>query len=543
MQSALSIHKPDKIETGDGAIHKALLQVSRSFYVWEVAGTPVVTYAENPQRLSGYRFKAFVPALRPQDLGDPTFKRRHHLRYAYVAGAMAKGIASVALVEALARTGVLGFFGAAGLPLDEIEKAIICLQHRLRDQPFGFSLTHSPDEPGRESSVVNLYLRYGIRLIEASAYVDLTLPLVFYRIKGIYRGAAGQIVCPNQIVAKVSHVEVARRFLSPPPERMIQTLLANRQITFEEAELARSIPMAQDLLVEADSGGHTDNRPALVLWPLMLALHDEINLTYQYPEPVRVGLGGGSATPEAAAGALSMGAACILTGSINQACVEAGTSLAVREMLAAARHVDVAMAPSADLFERGGQVQVLKRGTAFPSRARKLYDLYCQYDSLESIPPEQKTMLEQDIFKHPLEEEWSTVKDYFARRDPRQLQRAESDPKHKLALTFRSYMGQSSTWAMTGDPARRTDYQIWCGPAMGGFNDWVKDSFLEKPANRHVALVTLNLLLGAAVAIRANWLHMQGILLPPETGRYRPMRQESLSQLMELETTTESLFP
>jgi trans-AT polyketide synthase/acyltransferase/oxidoreductase domain-containing protein len=30
-----------------------------------------------------------------------------------------------------------------------------------------------------------------------------------------------------------------------------------------------------------------------------------------------------------------------------------------------------------------------------------------------------------------------------------------------------------------GDETRRMDYQIWCGPAMGAFNDWVRGSFLE----------------------------------------------------------------
>ena len=32
--------------------------------------------------------------------------------------------------------------------------------------------------------------------------------------------------------------------------------------------------MAEDLTAEADSGGHTDNRPAITLLPTMLALRD-----------------------------------------------------------------------------------------------------------------------------------------------------------------------------------------------------------------------------------------------------------------------------
>ena len=47
-------------------------------------------------------------------------------------------------------------------------------------------------------------------------------------------------------------------------------------ITPQEAQLAASIPMAEDLTAEADSGGHTDNRPAISLLPTMLALRDEL---------------------------------------------------------------------------------------------------------------------------------------------------------------------------------------------------------------------------------------------------------------------------
>lgn len=62
---------------------------------------------------------------------------------------------------------------------------------------------------------------------------------------------------------------------------------------------------------------------------------------------------------------------------------------------------------------------------------------------------------------------------YFARHDPQQIERAEKNPKHKMALVFRSYLGQSSNWANAGDPLRKIDYQIWCGPAIGAFNQWV----------------------------------------------------------------------
>ena len=162
-----------------------------------------------------------------------------------------------------------------------------------------------------------------------------------------------------------------------------------------------------------------------------------------------------------------MGAAYVLTGSVNQACVEAGTSEAVRRLLAEARQADVAMAPAADMFEMGVKVQVLKRGTMFAQRAAKLYELYASYDRLEDIPEKHRILLERDIFKCSLEEEWQQTKTFFMQRDPRQIDRAEQDPRHKMALVFRSYLGQSSRWATTGHPGRKMDYQIWCGPING----------------------------------------------------------------------------
>ena len=59
--------------------------------------------------------EAVVPPCRPQDLGDPEFRRCHGLKYAYAGGSMANGISSLQMVEALAREGLLGFYGVDGL--------------------------------------------------------------------------------------------------------------------------------------------------------------------------------------------------------------------------------------------------------------------------------------------------------------------------------------------------------------------------------------------------------------------------------------------
>ena len=55
-------------------------------------------------------------------------------------------------------------------------------------------------------------------------------------------------------------------------------------------------------------------------------------------------------------------------------------------MLAAADVADVTMAPAADMFELGVELQVLKRGTMFAPRARSCTQLYRAYPSLEAMP-------------------------------------------------------------------------------------------------------------------------------------------------------------
>ncbi len=470
----------------------------------------------------------FVPAVRPADLGDRDFLSDHGLRYPYLAGAMANGIGSADIVEAMARAGMLGFFGSAGLSLQRIDQAIDRLERSVGPLPHGYNLIHTPGEPGIEAGVVALYLRRGVRLVEASAYLDLTLPLVRYRTAGIHAGPNGAIVAPNRVIAKVSRIEVASRFFAPPPERFLAELVRDGSLSAEQARLARGLPVAQDLTAEADSGGHTDNRPAITLLPTLLALRDRLQAQYRYPVPLRVGLAGGIATPAAVAAAFAMGAAYVLTGSINQACLESGSSDAVREMLAEAEQADVIMAPAADMFEMGVKVQVLKRGTMFAMRAARLYELYRGHAGLESLPAAERAQLEKSLFRTTIEQVWQQTREFWQARDPGQVARAESDPKHRMALVFRWYLGLSSRWANSGEPGRKVDYQVWCGPAMGAFNEWARGSYLESWRNRRVVTLARNLLHGACVLARLHLLRCQGVRVPPEWSQVGPLPPEAL---------------
>ncbi len=518
----------------DETLERVLGRICDSFFLLERPGGIEIAEADSVSFV-GDRIAGFLPACRLEHLGDTSFCAAHRLRYPCYSGAMANGIGSVEIVEAMGRAGMLGIFGAAGLPLSTVESAIDRLYRSLgMGVPYGFNLIHSPNEPELEQGVVDLYLRHNVPLVEASAYLDLTLPLVRYRVTGIYRDGRGNVVVPHRVIGKVSRVEVASKFMAPPPPRYLRELVATGAITSEQAELAARIPMAEDVTAEADSGGHTDNQPAIVLLPTLLALRDRLQAQFGYEHPIRVGAAGGISTPWSAAAAFSMGAAYIVTGSVNQSCVEAGTSAAVRSMLAQAQQADIAMAPAADMFEMGVKVQVLKRGTMFAMRAAKLYELYRTYESLAEIPAADRATLEKNVFRAPLDVIWDQTREFFQQRDPAQIGRAERDPKHRMALVFRWYLGQSSHWANAGEPSRTVDYQIWCGPAMAAFNEWVRGSFLEHPENRRVATVALNLLYGAAVLGRSRALVGQGITLPPGAPRLVPLERSVLEERIQL---------
>jgi trans-AT polyketide synthase/acyltransferase/oxidoreductase domain-containing protein len=451
-----------------------------------VARIPPLAPVPEPVPLARPPVASRPPLIDPERLGDAEFRRDHNVRLAYVAGAMVKGISSPELVIRMGRAGLLSFMGAGGLSLERIEAGIQQIQTALPPgTPWGMNLLHNVNHPELEERTVDLYLRYGIPCVEASAYTVLTPALVRYRLKGA-RLSGDRARAANRVMAKLSRPEVARQFTSPPPERIVRALWDKGLISDEEARAAALLPMADDLCAEADSGGHTDKAVAFSLLPAMMQLRDEAMAEHRYPTRIRVGAAGGIGTPEAAAAAFLMGADFILTGSINQCTPEAGTSDGVKDMLADADIQDFTMAPAGDMFELGARVQVFRKGVFFPARGNKLYELYQRHESLDAIDAKTREQLEKQYFKRTCDEVWAETRAYYARTDPAQLERAEKNPRHKMALVFRWYFVDSMRRARRGDMADKVNFQIHSGPALGSFNRAVKGTPLESWRNRHV---------------------------------------------------------
>ncbi|WP_158755177.1 ACP S-malonyltransferase [Dyella sp. S184] len=429
-------------------------------------------------------------------LGNEVFRRRFGLKYAYMAGAMYRGIASAELVIKMGKAGLLSFFGAGGLSLEKIETNIIRIKGELNGgQPYGMNLLANYEYPAQEQAVVDLYLRHGIRIIEAAAFMQMTPALVRFRLQGLRTNERGEVVCDHRIVAKVSRPEVARVFMSPPPAAIVEKLLERRLVTPQQSALSQKIPVSHDICVEADSGGHTDGGIAAVMLPPLLRLRDEMQRTHGYVEPMCMGLAGGIGGPEAAAAAFLLGADFILTGSINQCSVEAGMSPDGKSMLQQIDIQDTEHAPAGDMFEIGAQVQVMKKSVFFPARANKLLSLYRHYDSLDDIPARTRQQLESTFFKKTFDEIWCETANYFKSTGmEHEIAKAEANAKHKMALVFRWYFAYCTRIAVEGKGDDRVNYQIQTGPALGSFNQWVKGTELEHWANRHVDHIAIKIM-------------------------------------------------
>lgn len=464
------------------------------------------------------------PPIYPEWLGDAAFADTHGARFNYVVGEMARGIATPHMVVSAVNAGCVGFYGSAGLGLAEIEAGLRHIKsHLSRDQvSWGANLIHSPQHPGLEAALVDLFLAEGVRRVSASAYMRLSREIVRYAAAGLSRGADGEIRRDTHVFAKISRAEVAEQFMAPAPEPLLAELVADGGITAKQAELARQVPVAADITAEADSGGHTDRRAAAPLFASICEARRRVCERHGFAiGTIRIGMAGGIATPHAVTAAFAMGAAYVLTGSINQAAVESGLSEPARQMLAKAGPADVAMAPAADMFEQGVEVQVLKRGTLFAMRGKKLYALYREGFSFETMSEKDQVWLE-DILGESFEAAWDKTRAFIEKANPREAERAERDGNKQLALVARRYLFMGAQWAREGDLARKSDYQIWCGPSQGAFNEWVMGSFLEPIENRTVRQIALNLMEGATRLSRAGQLRACGVSVPPTAFEYRP---------------------
>jgi len=427
-------------------------------------------------------------------LGSKEFRNEYGLDYAYVAGAMYRGIASKELVIKMAKANMLSFFGTGGLTISEIQENITAIKYALSNEPYGMNLLCNIEVPSSEMETVELFLKEGIKFVEAAAFMQITPALAYFHIKGLKKNGTG-IISEHKILAKVSRPEVAEAFMNPVPERLVKRLLDAGEITEEQAELAKHVPVSRAICVEADSGGHTDRGVSTVIFPSIETLRNTIQKQHNYKQNIFIGLAGGIGTPGAAAAAFIMGADFILTGSINQCTVEAGISNEVKNLLQEIDVQDTEYAPAGDMFEIGATVQVLKKGTLFAARANKLYSLYQQYDQIEEIPEKILTRLEKTYFNKEIKIIWEEVKSYKRNNGKsHEIVEAEGNGKKKMAMIFKWYFAFTMKSSFSGDLKNKINFQVHTGPALGAFNQWVLGTEYTDWRARNVDRIGITLL-------------------------------------------------
>jgi trans-AT polyketide synthase/acyltransferase/oxidoreductase domain-containing protein len=432
-----------------------------------------------------------------EKLGCQEFKKDYNIKYPYVAGAMYKGIGSKEIVVKMGKAGLIAFLGTGGLRLGAIEDNIKYIQAQLPAESYGMNLLNNIVQPELEMQTVELYLKNNIRNVEASAYMSISKPLIYFRFKGAHKDASDNVIIPNQVIAKISRPEVAEQFMKPAPAEMVSDLVKDGKLTVEEASIAAKFPVAYDICVESDSGGHTDAGMPYSQLPGIIYVRDVIMEEYKYPKRIRVGSAGGIGSPSSAAAAFILGADFVLTGSINQCTVEAGNSDIVKDMLQDLGEQDTDYAPAGDMFELGARIQVVKKGTLFSTRANKLYELYKTYNSLDEIDEKVKERIQSQYFKRSFDEVWQETKEYYQKSNPQEIEKAEKNPKSKMALIFRWYFIHTTRMAMQGVAEEKSNFQIHCGPAIGVLNKLLKNTDMENWRNRHVDTLADYIFLGA----------------------------------------------
>ncbi len=491
------------IEIGGELLTKMVQQIQKDC-------TPIYQEVKPEKEISSKIEKLDKPVgidKKRSKLGSTSFCERYKVDYAYIAGGLHMGIASIDMVKKMANAKMLSFLGTKGRNISEINRDIEILQQQLvPGTSFGVNVYHNINDSHEELQLIKHLLQNNIKIIEAGGFSQITLALAYFRITGLERKNDQRIISKTHIIAKVARPELAEDFMKPISRNLITKLIDNDLITQDQAEIAEGLPLSEDICVEIDPGGVTQRGSLFALFPSIKNLRNRIQTKYNYTEPIHLGISGGIGTPEAAVSAFIMGADFILTGSVNQCTVESNLSTPAKEMLQTINVQDTTYVPDEALFEVGVQVQVLKKGVLFATRAKKLYELYQRYESLDAIPDHIKRQLEDRYFKKPLEVVWQDIKeDYIQREKIAQLKNIEERPKKKMLLIFKYFLKQANRYALEGNLDEQTNFQIQTGAALGAFNEWVKGTSLEVWGNRHVDEIGIKIMETAEVLMKEQF--------------------------------------
>ena len=115
------------VDSSPGALVAAAARFREAVHILrsESTGRLAVAFGDRPETYGAYSVVASLPPVYPEWLGSSEFVETHGVRFPYVSGAMAHGIASPRLVLAMARAELLAFYGSAGVALPDVEANVV----------------------------------------------------------------------------------------------------------------------------------------------------------------------------------------------------------------------------------------------------------------------------------------------------------------------------------------------------------------------------------------------------------------------------------
>ena len=221
-----------------------------------------------------------------------------------------------------------------------------------------------------------------------------------------------------------------------------------------------------------------------------------------------------------------MGAAYVVTGSVNQACLESGASEHTRKLLSQTEMTDVAMGPRPGICLKWVlRCRCSNAAPLFAMRAQKLYDLYSRYDTWQDVPQKEREKLETSVFKRSFDDIWVECVKFFSERDPHQVETRQCQSQGQNGAGFPLVPGG---FLRAGPIAVKKDVR-WI-TRSGAARPWAPLTIgCATPTWRRLKTgtlpdVNLQILSGAAYLQRLRLLGAQGLRFNPAVEQFLPLQ-------------------
>ncbi|MFG2680591.1 ACP S-malonyltransferase [Streptomyces sp. NPDC048392] len=415
-----------------------------------------------------------VPVTRER-LGAARFRERYGTELAWVVSGTGDGAVGDEVCRVARAAGLAAFTDPVPGPPDPASLS------RAGRHGWGVGL-----RPGADADEqVTALLAHEVRHVETGHPHGPDAALVRFRFTGAHRGPGGTPVAVRHVIARVTGPDQAAAFLRPPAPAQLAELVRTKGLSAGEADVARELPVASDLAVQAPGGWHDHGADACQLLPSVAALAARS----PGPEPVHVGLCGVVGTPEQAATAFALGAAFLVCTSLTACAPEARLDGPLKDTLARAGDDDVTWAPTERHATLGVLARVVRRGTLFPARAGLLHRLLREHRYFADVPEVRRRHIEEHLLGGP------------ATRPPADTR---ADGRLRTADVFRRYARETARRTPAGIPVRPLDHQLPCDAELTRFNRAVAGTALAAWTARTPDAVAGHLLTNAAELLSAR---------------------------------------